>query len=146
MIFRIFVLGMLSMIQPIHSSFIFESSRKILSSEEEHCLAEIIYSEAGNQSFEGKVAVAYIVFNRKLDNRFPKDCCSVISQPRQFTKIIYKRKNKRAHVESILAAKSFYLVEDPTKKGLYFHEVKKGRDWKRKKYHSIKIQNHLFYR
>ena len=44
------------------------------------CLALNIYFEARNQSFEGQVAVAQVVFNRVADHRYPDNVCDVIYQ------------------------------------------------------------------
>lgn len=122
------------------------NSPKILTPLEEKCVREIVYSEAGNQPFEGKLAVAYIIHNRKFDNRFPFSACSIIHQPKQFTKKRYNKKHKKNYLEADLVAKSYFLVEDPTKRGLYFHNWKIGRDWKRNKKGVVKIKDHLFYK
>lgn len=47
-------------------------------------LATIIYCEAGNQSYEGKVAVGNVVLNRVASSRFPNDINSVLRASRQF--------------------------------------------------------------
>jgi spore germination cell wall hydrolase CwlJ-like protein len=44
------------------------------------CLAKNIYYEAGNESEEGKVAVAMVTINRVRDGRFGKSICSVVDQ------------------------------------------------------------------
>ena len=47
-------------------------------------LAAIIWCEAGNQSYEGQLAVGAVVMNRVRSDRFPNDIYSVIYQPGQF--------------------------------------------------------------
>lgn len=47
-------------------------------------LASIIFCEAGNQSFEGQVAVGAVVLNRIADNAYPNTLEGVIYQPGQF--------------------------------------------------------------
>ena len=42
------------------------------------CLAKNIYHEAGNEPFEGKVAVAQVTLNRASSDKFPDDVCKVI--------------------------------------------------------------------
>lgn len=42
------------------------------------CLAKNIYFEAKNQSFAGKIAIAFVVMNRVKDKRFPNTICKVI--------------------------------------------------------------------
>jgi hypothetical protein len=48
-------------------------------------LAAIIYCEAGNQSYEGKVAVGAVVMNRVYSSSFPNTISEVIYQSGQFT-------------------------------------------------------------
>lgn len=48
-------------------------------------MAAIIHCEAGNQSYEGKLAVANVILNRVEDGNFPNSIRGVIYQPRQFT-------------------------------------------------------------
>ena len=51
------------------------------------CLARNIYYEAGNQPFEGKVAVAQVTINRAESGQFPKDICQVVYQKN----VVYER-------------------------------------------------------
>jgi spore germination cell wall hydrolase CwlJ-like protein len=44
------------------------------------CLADNIYYEAGNQSTNGKLAVAAVTINRVKSPKFPKSVCSVVYQ------------------------------------------------------------------
>ena len=44
------------------------------------CLALNIYFEARNQPIEGQLAVAQVVINRVLDDRYPDHACDVITQ------------------------------------------------------------------
>ncbi|MEI3194538.1 MAG: cell wall hydrolase [Lachnospiraceae bacterium] len=48
-------------------------------------LAAIIYCEAGNQSYEGMVAVGAVVMNRVYSSSFPNSISEVIYQSGQFT-------------------------------------------------------------
>lgn len=50
-------------------------------------LAALIYCEAGNQPYDGKVAVGSIVMNRIASGRFPNTLEGVIYQNRQFTPV-----------------------------------------------------------
>ena len=50
-------------------------------------LATIIYCEAGNQPWEGKVAVGNVVLNRIASGSFPNDMDSVLRAPSQFTPV-----------------------------------------------------------
>jgi hypothetical protein len=55
------------------------------SSDDTTLLAAIIYCEAGNQSYEGKVAVGAVVMNRVYSASFPNTISEVIYQSGQFT-------------------------------------------------------------
>lgn len=44
------------------------------------CLADNIYFEAGNQSTQGKLAVAAVTINRVKSPKFPKSVCAVVYQ------------------------------------------------------------------
>ena len=44
------------------------------------CLALNVYHEARDQPFIGQVAVAQVVMNRVLDDRYPDDVCEVVMQ------------------------------------------------------------------
>ena len=48
--------------------------------EEMDCLAQNIYYEAGNEPFEGKLAVAQVTVNRVNDPNFPHKLCDVVYQ------------------------------------------------------------------
>ena len=48
-------------------------------------MAAIIYCEAGNQSYEGMVAVGAVVMNRVNSSSFPNTISEVIYQSGQFT-------------------------------------------------------------
>lgn len=50
-------------------------------------LANLIYCEARGESYEGKVAVASVVINRVLSERFPNTVVGVIYAPRQFAPV-----------------------------------------------------------
>ncbi len=50
-------------------------------------MAAIIFCEAGNQSYAGKVAVGCVVMNRVNSSRFPNKIIRVIKQPGQFSPV-----------------------------------------------------------
>ena len=47
-------------------------------------LACIVYAEAGGESYQGKLAVANVVLNRRKSSRYPNSIYGVISQRSQF--------------------------------------------------------------
>lgn len=52
-----------------------------------YLLANLIYCEAGNQPYEGQVAVGSVVINRVLSSQFPDTVAGVIYQNRQFSPV-----------------------------------------------------------
>lgn len=52
-----------------------------------YLLANLIYCEAGNQPYEGQVAVGSVVINRVLSSQFPDTVTGVIYQNRQFSPV-----------------------------------------------------------
>lgn len=52
-----------------------------------YLLANLIYCEAGNQPFEGQVAVGAVVMNRVMSSVFPDTVVGVIYQNRQFSPV-----------------------------------------------------------
>lgn len=60
----------------------------------------LVEAEAGNESMEGKIAVANVVINRVNDSRFPDTVRGVIYQPYQFEPIINGHINKTAPADS----------------------------------------------
>ena len=48
--------------------------------EREHCMAEAIYFEAGNQPLVGKIAVANVILNRVYSIDYPDSVCDVVHQ------------------------------------------------------------------
>lgn len=62
-----------------------DSSSSSVSSSDLDLMAAIIYCEAGNQSYEGMVAVGAVVMNRVASSSFPNSVSEVIYQSGQFT-------------------------------------------------------------
>lgn len=62
-----------------------ERLRKLREESETKLLAALIYCEAGNQPYEGKVAVGAVVMNRIKSRSFPNTMRGVIYQRGQFT-------------------------------------------------------------
>jgi len=58
-----------------------------VTAEEMDLLLRTVYSEARGESFEGQVAVASVVINRVLDDRFPDTIKGVVFQPWAFTAV-----------------------------------------------------------
>ena len=124
------------------------------------CLAKNIYYEAGNQSFEGKVAVAQVTINRTESGLYPSDICKTIYQKNivyekvlcQFSwvcdrTIAIKAINKANFKEAEEVAKKVLLEGfrlPSLKEAMYFHGDYINPGWKRERI--TKIGNHIFYK
>lgn len=124
------------------------------------CLARNIYYEAGNQPFEGKVAVAQVTINRTESGQYPSDICKTIYQKN----IVYEKVlcqfswvcDRDTTVKAINTA-NFKEAEEVAKKvllegfrlpslkeAMYFHGDYINPGWKRERI--TKIGNHIFYK
>jgi spore germination cell wall hydrolase CwlJ-like protein len=124
------------------------------------CLAKNIYYEAGNQPFEGKVAVAQVTLNRTESGQYPSDICKTIYQKN----IVYEKVlcqfswvcDRDTTVKAINKA-NFKEAEEVAKKvllegfrlpslteAMYFHGDYINPGWKRERI--TKIGNHIFYK
>ena len=65
--------------------YVEETEAASAGSDDTSLLAALIYCEAGNQSYEGKVAVGAVVMNRVYSSSFPNSISEVIYQSGQFT-------------------------------------------------------------
>ncbi len=125
------------------------------------CLAKNIYHEAGNEPFEGKVAVAQVTLNRAESGKFPKDVCGVIYQKNVFYEKVVCQfswyceghgngkpiRSKAMYDESMAVAKKVLLEGfrlDVMKKALYYHADYVSPGWKKEKIG--KIGRHIFYK
>jgi len=124
------------------------------------CLTRNIYYEAGNQPFEGKVAVAQVTINRAESGQFPSDICKVVYQKNvvyervlcQFSwycesATILKPKNAAVLKESEMVARQVLLEGfrlPSLKNALYFHATHINPKWNREKV--AVIAGHVFYK
>jgi spore germination cell wall hydrolase CwlJ-like protein len=124
------------------------------------CLAKNIYYEAGNQPFEGKVAVAQVTINRTESGLYPSDICKTIYQKNivyekvlcQFSWVCdrdttVKAINKENFKEAEEVAKKVLLEGfrlPSLKDAMYFHGDYINPGWKRERI--TKIGNHIFYK
>jgi spore germination cell wall hydrolase CwlJ-like protein len=123
------------------------------------CLARNIYHEAGNEPFEGKVAVAQVTINRTESGQFPSDICKVVYQKNivyekvlcQFSwycdqASLKKPMNGPMYTESMTVAKKVLLEGfriDSVKPALYYHADYVNPGWGKKPL--VKIGHHVFY-
>jgi spore germination cell wall hydrolase CwlJ-like protein len=125
------------------------------------CLSKNIYYEAGNEPFEGKVAVALVTLNRVKSPDFPKDICAVVYEKNIFyNKVICqfswycdsKAKVRPIHEatynESVAVAKKVLLegfkLDIISEDVLYYHANYISPRWKRKRV--TQIGKHIFYK
>lgn len=124
------------------------------------CLARNIYFEAGNEPFEGKVAVAQVTINRAESRGFPDDLCQVVYQKN----VIYERVicqfswycdreasgrviHQGVYYESMEVAKKVLLEGfrlPGLTQALYYHADYVNPGWKRERI--TKIGRHIFYK
>jgi N-acetylmuramoyl-L-alanine amidase len=146
----------LSRIQPMEPSEITAQYRE----RQLACLARNIYFEAGNEPFEGKVAVAQVTINRAQARGFPEDICQVIYQKN----IIYQRvvcqfswycdresasriMHREVYTESMEVAKKVLLEGfrlPGLTQALYYHADYVNPGWKKERI--TKIGRHIFYK
>ena len=126
------------------------------------CLAKNIYYEAGNESYEGKLAVAQVTLNRVNNPNYPKDICSVVYQKTtdenlkticQFSWTCMVKelvvRDRYAWEESQIVAKR--ALTEPVlhdtiaqSNALYYHAVYVNPGWNKTKVVK-QIGNHIFY-
>ena len=161
LIFSVFMLkwvvvDKLDKYEPIESSQITTAMRE----RQLACLATNIYYEAGNQPFEGKVAVAQVTLNRTESGQYPADICKTIYQKNivyekvlcQFSWVCDRTVTARAinnatFKESEEVAKKVLLEGfrlPSLKDAMYFHGDYINPGWKRERI--TKIGNHIFYK
>ena len=150
------VVEKLSKYEPVESSQITTAMRE----RQLTCLATNIYYEAGNQPFEGKVAVAQVTINRTESGLYPADICRTIYQKNivyekvlcQFSwvcdrAVVTRPVNRANFKESEEVAKKVLLEGfrlPSLKDAMYFHGDYINPGWKREKI--TKIGNHIFYK
>lgn len=121
------------------------------------CLSQAVHGEAGNQSMEGKIAVAYVIINRTKSDKFPSDdVCGVIRQRGQFDflhRVKWIPENKpevRKQMEDSIKASMIAINgkrSDPTHGSLYFINPKTAdKSWLKGLRFTARIGDHAFYK
>jgi len=93
------------------------------SSDDEYLLACIVYCEAGNQIYEGQLAVANVVLNRVNSPKFPNTIREVIYQSGQFSPVAsgsLDRALANGPTESCIRAAKDALAGNNNVEGYYF--------------------------
>ena len=124
--------------------------------EELKLLACLVHAEAGNQSYNGKLAVANVVLNRVKSGKYPNSIKAVIYQSGQFTVAKsgslskqldkYEGYSTKSQQLTIKAAKSALSGANNIGSRLYFNSYKTAvnKGYNNKKT-CIKIEDHLFW-
>jgi spore germination cell wall hydrolase CwlJ-like protein len=125
-----------------------------------NCLARNIYYEAGNEPFEGKVAVAQVTLNRVNHNEFPDDICQVVYQKNIFysrtvcqfswycdSQTLVRPIDQKSYDESMIVAKKvllegFRLPSLTT--ALYYHANYINPNWRKQRI--TRVGRHIFYK
>ena len=114
------------------------------------CVQEAVFFEARGEPFLGQLMVANVIQNRVSHKRFPRDACSVVHQPHQFTyhfdKKVYESDQKskmRARIVAYISEISPRLLPEnvvyyTANKVKYFEGKKKVLRYKT-------VANHTFY-
>lgn len=108
-------------------------------------LSRIIYSESGNQSMSGKIAVGNVVMNRVESPKFPNTIYDVIFQKNQFSPAssgsIYRTPNE----QSVIAAKLVLDGAEVLDGVLFFNRVGMNTYAARTRTYVATIGAHTFY-
>lgn len=123
-----------------------------LSERERSCLIRNVFFEAGNESHEGKIAVAQVTWNRVKSKRWGQDFCQVVYAPGQFNWTTDPDK-MNAKISNGIWTASIQAVDDfvagarvtKVEKGFYFHARHVVPDWNRFALRIAEIGNHVFY-
>jgi len=113
-------------------------------------LARIIEAEAGNEPYEGKLAVGSVIINRVKSNEFPSTIYGVIFDSKygvQFTPTANGTIYNKPSEESNRAAVEILKGNIYNNEILYFvnHDISNSKWFETKKY-VFKIGNHTFYK
>jgi N-acetylmuramoyl-L-alanine amidase len=108
-------------------------------------LAKLVEIEAGNEPYEGKLAVASVVMNRVSNGSYPNTVKGVIYEPYQFSPARNGKLVKTtASKDSIKAAKAALSGENNVPGAVYFFNPKLEPDKLKKVTVVAKIGNHVF--
>lgn len=111
-------------------------------------MSKVVYGESRGESFKGKVAVASVILNRILSDKFPNTLDGVLYQKNAFS-CISSIEDVVPDEDSIRAVYSALSGNDPTLKSLFFYNPSLATSsWiiKANKKDIIKIDNHLFFK
>lgn len=164
LITSLIVLTTINLLAPAAKAQIEKNKIKIAEqhfNQEVQCLAENIYYESGNQTFEGKLAIAQVTINRVNSGKFPSTICGVVKQKNeingrticQFSWVcnqVYNLvRNKYQWEESVIVANKSLTTEVAhdilyKEKAMYFHANYVNPGWNLPRI--TQIGSHIFYK
>lgn len=115
-------------------------------------LAEAIIFEARGEPDIGKVAVAYVILNRVKDPRWGSSIREVVHQPRQFSYLKDKHKQKPPTQKDWSRARKIAhdvilgATSNPVGNATHYHATHVKPKWAKKLEPVAKIGQHIFYR
>jgi N-acetylmuramoyl-L-alanine amidase len=119
-----------------------------IKAKEVQCMTDVIYREAPEESYAGKLAVGTVVMNRVHMKGYPKTVCSVVYQKGQFSWTRFKlhAPNPKLYAEartialSVLSGKRLVSI----KNAVFFHNTSVQPNWDHVR-PILQIGNHAFY-
>jgi N-acetylmuramoyl-L-alanine amidase len=127
------------------------SAEPAYDAKELECLAKAVNREAGNQSRDGKLAVAQLVINRVKSGRFADSICGVVNQRGQFfqTSAYNPRRDTAQWASSEAIAKEALEGTAPqvVPGAVFFHATYIApNSWFRTRQRVTTLGQHVFYR
>lgn len=109
-----------------------------------YLISHIVYLEAGNESFNGKLAVASVIMNRVNSAEFPDTVHGVVYQENQFTVVDSSRFDEEPNADSVIAAKMVLEGYTYDKRIMFFNST--GTGWPAENRNFMyKLGGHYFY-
>lgn len=122
-----------------------DGQRVTLSASDRDLLERLVQAEARGEAYEGKVAVAEVVFNRVDDNDFPDSVYEVITQDRQFEPYATGTINNSPNADSVKAVQEALEGTNLVEGALYFwNSITATSRWLEEKKVVAQIDNHEF--
>jgi spore germination cell wall hydrolase CwlJ-like protein len=115
------------------------------------CLAKAVHREAGNQSHDGKLAVAQLIVNRVKSGRFANSICGVVNQRGQFfrTSAYNPRRDTAQWASAVEIARAALDGSAPevVPGAVFFHATYIApNNWFRSRQRVATLGQHIFYR
>lgn len=115
------------------------------------CLAKAVHREAGNQSEDGKLAVAQLILNRVKSGRFADSICGVVNQRGQFfqTSAYNPRRDTAqwASAEAVARKALEGTAPEVVPGAVFFHATYIApNSWFRTRKRVTTLGDHVFYR